>query len=97
LIKKIVTLFENKNPRGTKLYMSTNKEMSKSSDYFIVIGVFYNHSFFYKNILKILQDNNDNIGETLNNKIKNKLVFYKNKMEDDVYKIKLMKIYFPYT
>ena len=90
--KKIVTLFENKKPRGTKLYMSTNKEMSKSSDIYS-IGVFI-IIFFYKNILKILQDNNDNIGETLNNKIKNKLVFYKNKMEDDVYKIKLMKYIF---
>ena len=90
--KKIVTLFENKKPRGTKLYMSTNKEMSKSSDIYS-IGVFIIF-FFYKNILKILQDNNDNIGETLNNKIKNKLVFYKNKMEDDVYKIKLMKYIF---
>jgi tRNA A-37 threonylcarbamoyl transferase component Bud32 len=90
--EKILALFENKKPRGTKLYMSSNNKMNKSNDIYS-IGVFI-IIFFYKNIMKILQENEENITESLKMKIHNKLVFYKNKMEDDVYKIKLMKYMF---
>ena len=90
--EKIIALFENKKPRGTKLYMSSNKKMSKSSDVFS-IGVFI-IIFFYKNVMKILQENEEQIAESLKTKIYHKLVFYKNKMENDVYKIKLMKYMF---
>jgi len=44
--------------------------------------------------MKILQENEEQIAESLKTKIYHKLVFYKNKMENDVYKIKLMKYMF---
>lgn len=90
--QKILILFENKKPRGTKLYMSSNKKMDKSNDIYS-IGVFI-IILFYKNIIKILQENEEEITDSLKSKIYNKLVYYKNRMDDDVYKIKLMKYIF---
>ena len=89
---KIIALLNNKKPRGTKIYMSSNKTMDKSNDVYS-IGVFI-IIILYKNIMKILKENNENIQENLMTKIHNRLIFYKNKLEEDECKIKLIKYIF---
>ena len=89
---KILALFENKKPRGTKIYMCSNKTMSKGNDIYS-IGVFI-IIFLYKNVMKMLHENEETISDSLLVKIFNKLIFYKNKLEDDEYKLKLIKYIF---
>jgi|SaaInlStandDraft_5_1057022.scaffolds.fasta_scaffold10351_5 hypothetical protein len=89
---KIIKLLNNKKPRGTKYYMSPNKVMDKSNDIYS-IGVFI-IILLYKNIIKILNENKENISENLLSKIYNRLTFYKNKLENDKYKKKLIKYIF---
>ena len=90
---KIIKLLENKKPRGTKFYQSSNNSMEKSNDIYS-IGTFI-IILLYKNTLKMLHKSNyENISENLLSKIFYKLTSYKNKLEDDIYKKKLMKYIF---
>lgn len=90
---KIIKLLENKRPRGTKFYQSSNNSMEKSNDIYS-IGTFI-IILLYKNTLKMLHKSNyENISENLLSKIFYKLTSYKNKLEDDIYKKKLMKYIF---
>lgn len=86
---KIQKLLKNKKPRGTKLYMSDNKIMDKSNDVYsfgtLVIIL------LYKNIIKILHSNKEKISDNLLFKILNRLTYYKNKLDDNQYKKKLIK------
>jgi len=88
---KIIQLLNNKKPRGTKFYQSSNEKMEKSNDIYS-IGVFI-IILLYKNIMKLL-NNHDNLSSKLKSKINKRLIFYKNKLEKDEYKIKLMKYMF---
>lgn len=88
---KIIQLLKNKKPRGTKFYQSPNDEMKKSNDIFS-IGVFI-IILLYKNTMKIF-NNNINISSKLKSKIIKKLVYYKNKLDINEHKIKLMKYIF---
>ena len=88
---KIIQLLNNKKPRGTKFYQSSNEKMEKSNDIYS-IGVFI-IILLYKNIMKLLH-NHDNLSSKLKSKINKRLIFYKNKLEKDEYKIKLMKYMF---
>ena len=88
---KIIQLLNNKKPRGTKFYQSSNEKMEKSNDIYS-IGVFI-IILLYKNILKLL-NNNTILSSKLKSKITKRLTFFKNKLEKDEYKIKLMKYIF---
>ena len=88
---KIIQLLKNKKPRGTKFYQSPNEEMKKSNDIFS-IGVFI-IILLYKNTMKIF-NNNINISSTLKSKIIKRLVYYKNKLDTNESKIKLIKYIF---
>lgn len=89
---KIQKLLNNKKPRGTKIYMSNNKIMEKSNDIYS-FGTFL-IILLYKNVVKILNDNKLKISDNLLFKILNRLTYYKNKIEDDQYKKKLIKYIF---
>ena len=89
---KILKLLNNKKPRGTKIYMSNNETMEKSNDIYS-LGTFI-IILFYKNIMKILYENEEKLSDNLLSKMYNRLTFYKNKLEEDEYKIKLMKYIF---
>ena len=89
---KIQKLLNNKKPRGTKIYMSNNKIMEKSNDIYS-FGTFL-IILLYKNVIKILNDNKLKISDNLLFKILNRLTYYKNKIEDDQYKKKLIKYIF---
>lgn len=89
---KIIKLLSNKKPRGTKIYMSSNKNMVKNNDIYS-IGAFI-IILFYKNAMKVLCENEESLTDSLLTKIHNRMILYKNKLEDDIYKIKLMKYIF---
>lgn len=86
---KIIKLLNNKKPRGTKFYQASNNVMNKSNDIYS-IGTFI-IILLYKNTMKILNNNYENISESLLSKILNRLSLYKNNLDDDLYKIKLIK------
>lgn len=86
---KIINLLNNKKPRGTKYYMSKNSIMHKSNDIYS-IGTFI-IILLYKNILKILLENKSSLNINLYSKIINRLHLYKNKLDDDSFKLKLIK------
>lgn len=90
--QKILKLLNNKKPRGTKIYMSNNKLMNKSNDIYSLGTLII--ILFYKNVMKILCENEENLSDNLLTKIYNRLTFFKNKLEHDEYKIKLMKYIF---
>tara|TARA_B110000483_G_scaffold143862_1_gene171767 strand:+ start:947 stop:2383 length:1437 start_codon:yes stop_codon:yes gene_type:complete len=89
---KILKLLNNKKPRGTKIYMSKNNSMEKSNDIYSLGTLII--ILFYKNIMKILCENEEMLSDNLLSKMYNRLTFYKNKLENDEYKIKLMKYIF---
>lgn len=89
--EKILKLLNNKKPRGTKFYQSSNNVMNKSNDIYS-IGTFI-IILLYKNTMKILHENN-NISENLLSRITTKLSYYKNNLDDNLIKIKLMKYLF---
>lgn len=89
--EKILKLLNNKKPRGTKFYQSSNNVMNKSNDIYS-IGTFIT-ILLYKNTMKILHENN-NISENLLSRITSKLSYYKNNLDDNLIKIKLMKYLF---
>ena len=63
--------------------------MNKSNDIYS-IGTFI-IILLYKNTMKMLNNNYENISESLLSKILNRLSLYKNNLDDDLYKIKLIK------
>lgn len=90
--EKILNLLQNKKPRGTKIYMSKNEFMENSNDIYS-IGVFI-IILFYKNILKVFNENNNIVSQHLKSKIIKKLDSLKNNIEKDQSKINLMKYIF---
>jgi serine/threonine protein kinase len=87
---EIKKLFENKKPRGSKFYMCSHNEiMTKGNDIYS-IGVFI-IILLYKNTLKLIKKNKELMSDVLFTKIKKKLIYFKNKLEDDSYKIKLIQ------
>lgn len=89
---KILNLLKNKKPRGTKIYMSKNKYMEKSNDIYS-IGVFI-IILLYKNIFKLFNENDNIVSEHLKSKIIKKLNYFKNNIDNDDSKKKLMKYIF---
>ena len=60
---KIINLLNNKKPRGTKFYQSSNNIMSKSNDIYS-IGTFI-IILLYKNTMKILHENYQELSDNL--------------------------------
>lgn len=89
---KILNLLKNKKPRGTKIYMSKNKYMEKSNDIYS-IGVFI-IILLYKNLFKLFNENDNIVSEDLKSKIIKKLNYFKNNIDNDNNKKKLMKYIF---
>ena len=89
---KIINLLNNKKPRGTKFYQSSNNIMSKSNDIYS-IGTFI-IILLYKNTMKILHENYQELSDNLLSKILKRLTYYKNNLDDDSSKIKLIKYIF---
>lgn len=89
---KIINLLNNKKPRGTKFYQSSNNIMNKSNDIYS-IGTFI-IILLYKNTMKILHKNYQELSDNLLSKILKRLTYYKNNLDDDSSKIKLIKYIF---
>jgi len=89
---KIQKLLNNKKPRGTKLYMANNDVMKKSNDIYSISTFII--LLLYKNIIKILKHNKQNLSENLLSKILKRLNYFKNNLENDLNKKKLIKYIF---
>lgn len=85
---KIKKIFSTKKMRGTKIYMKKTEIMTFKNDIYSA-GVFM-LILLFKNITNILYEEKDIIGENIYEKIKKKINTYKNKIEDDQYKIELL-------